>query len=60
MSKNSEAGPRFRAQISSIEFSLTMPAALLIDDFGRATAHFDKHPVHTPMTEAETGGFKHT
>jgi hypothetical protein len=30
MSKNSEAGPRFRAQISSIEFSLTMP----IDDVG--------------------------
>jgi glutamate decarboxylase len=35
-------------------------AALLTDDFGRAIAHFDKHPVHTPMTEAETGGFKHT
>lgn len=26
MSKNSEAGPRFRAQISSIQLSLTMPA----------------------------------
>ena len=35
-------------------------AALLIDDFGRAIAHLDKHPVHTPMTEAETGGFKHS
>ena len=35
-------------------------AALLIDDFERSIAHFDRHPVHTPMTEAETGGFKHS
>ncbi len=35
-------------------------AALLVEDFGRAIAHFAKHPVKVPMTEAETGGFKHT
>ena len=35
-------------------------AELLVDDFRNAIAHFDRHPVHTPMTEAETGGFKHS
>ena len=35
-------------------------AALLLEDFGRAIAHFDKHPIKVPMTEAESGGFKHT
>ena len=35
-------------------------ASLLIEDFGRAIAHFDKHPVTVPMTEAEAGSFKHT
>jgi glutamate decarboxylase len=35
-------------------------AALLMKDFGEAIAHFDKHPVSVPMTEQESGGYKHT
>ena len=34
-------------------------AALLIDDFRDATAHFDKHPVTVSMTREESGGFSH-
>ena len=34
-------------------------AALLIEDMRRAIAHFEKHPIKVPMTEAEAGGFKH-
>jgi glutamate decarboxylase len=35
-------------------------ASLLIKDFRDAIAHFDKHPVSVPMTEQESGGYKHT
>lgn len=35
-------------------------AALLIKDFRDAIAHFEKHPVSVPMTEQESGGYKHT
>ena len=35
-------------------------ANLLLDDIRRAVAHFDKHPVSVPLTEAEAGGHKHT
>ena len=35
-------------------------ASLLIDDFRRAIAHFDRHPIKISMTEAKSGGFKHT
>ena len=35
-------------------------AELLVGDVRNAIAHFDRHPIHTPMTEAETGGFKHS
>jgi glutamate decarboxylase len=31
----------------------------LLDDFRWAIRHFDRHPVHVPMTEAEDGGFSH-
>ncbi|WP_439329684.1 pyridoxal-dependent decarboxylase [Candidatus Rhodoblastus alkanivorans] len=34
-------------------------AQILIDDLRRAIAHFAKHPVNAPMTEAEAGGFNH-
>ena len=35
-------------------------ANLLLEDIRRAVAHFDKHPVSVPLTEAEAGGHKHT
>jgi glutamate decarboxylase len=31
----------------------------LLDDYRKALEHFEKHPVTTPLTEAESGGFKH-
>ena len=34
-------------------------ASMLLDDFREAVAHFDKHPVTTPMTKEESGGFSH-
>jgi len=34
-------------------------AALLLDDFRDAVAHFSKHPVTVPMTKQESGGFNH-
>ncbi|MFL7838904.1 MAG: glutamate decarboxylase [Candidatus Promineifilaceae bacterium] len=34
-------------------------ASLLMHDYRAAVAHFDKHPVSTPLTEEEAGGFKH-
>jgi glutamate decarboxylase len=34
-------------------------AALLLDDFRDAVAHFGKHPVTVPMTKQESGGFSH-
>jgi glutamate decarboxylase len=34
-------------------------AALLLDDFRDAVAHFAKHPVTVPMTKEESGGFNH-
>ena len=34
-------------------------AALLLDDFRDAAAHFGKHPVTVPMTKEESGGFNH-
>ena len=34
-------------------------AALLLDDFRDATAHFGKHPVTVSMTKEESGGFSH-
>jgi glutamate decarboxylase len=33
--------------------------SLLIADLRRAVEHFDRHPVHVSMTEAEAGGFNH-
>jgi len=35
-------------------------AGLLLDDYRRAMEHFDRHPVTTPLTEAESGSFKHS
>jgi glutamate decarboxylase len=35
-------------------------AELLLDDFRRAIAHFDKHPVSTPLSKEEAGGFSHS
>jgi glutamate decarboxylase len=35
-------------------------ANLLLDDLRRSIAHFDKHPVSVPMTEHESGGYKHS
>jgi glutamate decarboxylase len=32
---------------------------LLLDDYRRALQHLSRHPVTTPMTEAEVGGFRH-
>jgi glutamate decarboxylase len=32
---------------------------LLLEDFRRALAHLEKHPVSTPLTEQESGGFRH-
>jgi glutamate decarboxylase len=34
-------------------------AELLMQDYRDALAHFDRHPVSEPMTEAEAGGFRH-
>ena len=34
-------------------------AALLLDDFRDAVAHFGKHPVTVSMTKEEPGGFSH-
>ena len=34
-------------------------ATLLMKDYREAVAHFDRHPVTTPLTEAEAGGFNH-
>ena len=34
-------------------------AGLLLEDLARGIAHFDRHPVAAPMTEAEVGGFRH-
>ncbi len=34
-------------------------AALLLDDFRDAVAHFSKHPVTVSMTKEESGGFSH-
>ncbi len=34
-------------------------ANLLLNDYRDAIAHFAKHPVSTPLTEEEGGGFKH-
>jgi len=34
-------------------------AAMLLDDFRDAVAHFDKHPVSVSMTKEESGGFSH-
>ena len=34
-------------------------AALLMDDFRDAVAHFGKHPVTVSMTKQESGGFSH-
>ncbi|WOE31691.1 MULTISPECIES: glutamate decarboxylase [unclassified Acinetobacter] len=35
-------------------------ASLLIADFKRTLDYFDKHPVSEPLTEKESGSFKHT
>lgn len=34
-------------------------ANLLLEDMRRALLHFDKHPVSTPLTRAEAGGYSH-
>jgi glutamate decarboxylase len=34
-------------------------AELLMSDYRDALAHFDRHPVSTPLTEDEAGGFSH-
>jgi len=34
-------------------------ADLLLDDYKRALAHFDRHPVTVPVAEHEGGGFRH-
>lgn len=35
-------------------------AELLLHDYRRAMEHFDRHPVTSPLTEAESGSFKHS
>ena len=35
-------------------------ASLLMDDYQTAVAHFDRHPVSSPLTEQEAGGFNHS
>jgi len=35
-------------------------ASLLLDDYTRALAHFERHPVSSPLSERESGSFKHT
>jgi glutamate decarboxylase len=32
---------------------------LLIDDIKRAMKHFERHPIHTPLSHEEAGGFRH-
>jgi len=34
-------------------------ASLLMKDYRDAVAHFDRHPVTSPLTEKEAGGFNH-
>jgi glutamate decarboxylase len=34
-------------------------ADLLLDDYKRALAHFDRHPVSVSVGEREGGGFRH-
>jgi len=34
-------------------------ASLLMDDYRDALAHFDRHPVTSPLSEAEAGSFHH-
>ena len=34
-------------------------AAMLLDDFRDAVAHFGKHPITVPMTKQESTGFNH-
>lgn len=34
-------------------------ASLLLEDFKRSIAHFEKHPVTSPMTAEEASGFSH-
>lgn len=34
-------------------------ASLLLDDYRDAVAHFERHPVSTPLSEEESGSFKH-
>lgn len=34
-------------------------ASLLLDDYRDALAHFERHPVTTPLTEEEGGSFRH-
>ncbi|MBV8996316.1 MAG: glutamate decarboxylase, partial [Pseudonocardiales bacterium] len=34
-------------------------ASLLLDDFRDSVAHFSRHPVTTPMSKEESGGFSH-
>lgn len=34
--------------------------SLLLDDYARALAHFERHPVTSPLSEQESGSFKHT
>ena len=35
-------------------------ASLLMEDYKAAVAHFDKHPVSSPLSEEEAGSFSHT
>ena len=35
-------------------------AELLLDDYRRALDHFDRHPVTAPLSEEESGSFKHS
>ena len=35
-------------------------ADLLLEDYREALAHFDRHPVSSPLSEQESGSFKHT
>jgi glutamate decarboxylase len=34
-------------------------AGLMLDDYKDAVAHFGRHPVTTPLSEEEGGGFTH-
>ncbi len=34
-------------------------AGLLMDDYRAAMSHFDAHPIASPLTESEAGGFSH-